>query len=171
MSGEQEENLTDGLRTVAPRRTIFKGAGGLALGSLGLGARGQVAAAPAAQAATPARPDGERGRPNILYFLVDNLGMGELGCYGGGLLRGTETPRIDRFAAESTKLLNFAPEAQCTPSRSALMTGRYAIRSGNYAVEPAGSPVRAGGLGADVGGHPLGGRVRHRDLWQVAHRG
>lgn len=74
------------------------------------------------------------GPPNIIYFLVDNLGFGELGCYGGGILRGADTRRIDQFAAEGMKLLNFAPEAQCTPSRSALMTGRYAIRSGNHTV-------------------------------------
>lgn len=80
------------------------------------------------------RPATRSGRPNIVYFLVDNLGYGELGCYGGGVLRGADTRRIDTFAAEGMKLLNFAPEAQCTPSRSALMTGRYAIRSGNHTV-------------------------------------
>lgn len=73
-------------------------------------------------------------QPNIIYFLVDNLGYGELGCYGGGILRGADTARIDSFASEGMKLLNFAPEAQCTPSRSALMTGRYAVRSGNHTV-------------------------------------
>ncbi len=77
--------------------------------------------------------------PNILYFQVDNLGFGELGTYGGGILRGTETPRIDEFAKEGLKLLNFAPESQCTPSRSALMTGRYAIRSGNHVLALPGS--------------------------------
>jgi arylsulfatase A-like enzyme len=82
-------------------------------------------------------------RPNILYVLVDNLGFGELGCYGGGVLRGAATARLDAFSAQGMKLLNFAPEAQCTPSRSALMTGRYAIRSGNHTVPPAGIP---GGL-------------------------
>jgi arylsulfatase A-like enzyme len=76
----------------------------------------------------------QNGPPNIVYFLVDNLGYGELGCYGGGLLRGADTRRIDTFAGDGMKLLNFAPEAQCTPSRSALMTGRYAIRSGNHTV-------------------------------------
>ncbi|MBN9601682.1 MAG: arylsulfatase [Afipia felis] len=84
-----------------------------------------------------AQPQPDRspsGPPNIIYFLVDNLGYGELGCYGGGILRGAETKRIDAFAGEGMKLLNFAPEAQCTPSRSALMTGRYAIRSGNHTV-------------------------------------
>jgi arylsulfatase A-like enzyme len=83
------------------------------------------------------------GPPNIVYFLVDNLGYGELGCYGGGILRGADTRRIDAFANEGMKLLNFAPEAQCTPSRSALMTGRYAIRSGNHTVA---LPGDAGGL-------------------------
>jgi arylsulfatase len=81
----------------------------------------------------PARQTAGR-RPNIVYFLVDNLGYGELGCYGGGILRGADTRRIDGFAGEGMKLLNFAPEAQCSPSRAALMTGRYAIRSGNHTV-------------------------------------
>ena len=39
-------------------------------------------------------------RPNVIYFHVDNLGYGELGCYGGGILRGAETRRIDQFARE-----------------------------------------------------------------------
>jgi arylsulfatase len=73
-------------------------------------------------------------RPNVVYFQADNLGYGELGCYGGGVLRGAETRRLDQFAAEGFKLLNFAPEAQCTPSRTALMTGRHAIRTGNHTV-------------------------------------
>ncbi|HEY6428987.1 MAG TPA: sulfatase-like hydrolase/transferase, partial [Acidimicrobiales bacterium] len=64
----------------------------------------------------------------------DNLGWGELGCYGGGILRGAPTPRIDGLAAEGHKLLNFNVEAQCTPSRSALMTGRHAIRSGTAVI-------------------------------------
>jgi arylsulfatase A-like enzyme len=75
---------------------------------------------------------------NILYFHVDNLGFGELGCYGGGLLRGAETKRIDAFAKQGFTLLNFAPEAQCTPSRTALQTGRYAIRTGNHTVSSSG---------------------------------
>ena len=72
--------------------------------------------------------------PNILYVFYDNFGWGELGCYGGGILRGAATPRIDRLAAEGTRLLNFNVEAQCTPSRSALLTGRHPIRSGTATV-------------------------------------
>lgn len=78
-------------------------------------------------------------RPNVLFFHVDNLGFGELSCYSGGPFRGTWTRRIDAFAAEGFRMTNYAPEAQCTPTRSALMTGRYAIRSGNQAV-PLGAP-------------------------------
>ncbi|HEY7133050.1 MAG TPA: sulfatase-like hydrolase/transferase, partial [Candidatus Limnocylindrales bacterium] len=81
--------------------------------------------------------------PNILFFQVDNLGFGELSCYSGGPFRGTWTRRIDAFAEEGFRLTNYAPEAQCTPSRSALLTGRYAIRSGTHSV-PLGA---AGGWG------------------------
>jgi arylsulfatase A-like enzyme len=68
--------------------------------------------------------------PNIVLILADNLGWGELGCYGGGVLRGTPTPRIDRLASEGLRLLNFNVESDCVPTRSALMTGRHPIRTG-----------------------------------------
>jgi arylsulfatase len=77
--------------------------------------------------------------PNVLFFHVDNLGFGELSCYSGGPFRGTWTRRIDAFAAEGSRLTNYAPEAQCTPTRSALLTGRHAIRSGTHSV-PLGTP-------------------------------
>ncbi|WP_126148322.1 sulfatase-like hydrolase/transferase [Synechococcus elongatus] len=78
--------------------------------------------------------------PNIVLILTDNLGYGELGCYGGGELRGAPTPRADQLAAEGLRLTNFNVEAQCTPSRSALLTGRYAYRSGTLTV-PIGNPA------------------------------
>jgi arylsulfatase A-like enzyme len=87
-------------------------------------------------------------KPNIVFILVDNLGYGELGVYGGGILRGAPTPRIDKLASEGTRLLNFNVEAQCTPSRSALMTGRFSIRSGTYAV-------------------PIGGVADGLTLWEI----
>lgn len=65
---------------------------------------------------------------------MDNLGYGEPGVYGGGITRGAATPRIDQLAAEGTRLTNYNVEAQCTPSRSAVMTGRFPIRSGTYSV-------------------------------------
>jgi arylsulfatase A-like enzyme len=77
-------------------------------------------------------------KPNIVLLFMDNLGYGELGVYGGGILRGAPTPKIDELAKEGMVALNFNVEAQCTPSRSALMTGRFSIRSGTYEV-PIGS--------------------------------
>ncbi len=73
-------------------------------------------------------------RPNIVLVFMDNFGYGELGSYGGGITRGAPTPRIDKLATEGIRLTNFNVEVQCTPSRAALMTGRYAIRSGNGSV-------------------------------------
>jgi arylsulfatase A-like enzyme len=90
-------------------------------------------------AATPGAAQQPK-KPNIVFMLMDNLGYGELGVYGGGILRGAPTPNIDQLASEGMRLLNFNVEAQCTPSRSALMTGRFSIRSGTYEVPFGGIP-------------------------------
>jgi arylsulfatase len=74
------------------------------------------------------------GKPNIVLVFMDNFGWGEPGFNGGGIVRGAPTPRLDQLASEGLRLTNFNVEVQCTPSRSALMTGRYAIRSGNGTV-------------------------------------
>lgn len=78
--------------------------------------------------------------PNIVLVLVDNLGWGELGCYGGGSLRGAPTPRIDALAHEGLLLQNFNVESDCVPTRSALLTGRHPIRTGGIQSIPAGLP-------------------------------
>ena len=74
-------------------------------------------------------------RPNIVFMLVDNFGYGDLGSYGGGVIRGVPTPKLDQLAADGIRLTNFNVEPECTPSRSALLTGRMPIRSGTSAVE------------------------------------
>ncbi len=79
-------------------------------------------------------------QPNIVLVLADNLGWGELGCYGGGALRGAPTPRIDALAGEGMKFLNFNVESDCVPTRSTLMTGRHPIRTGAVQSVPAGLP-------------------------------
>jgi len=86
--------------------------------------------------------------PNIVFILMDNLGYGEVGAYGGGIVRGAPTPRIDKVAAEGLRLTNFNVEAQCTPSRSAIMTGRFSIRSGTHSV-------------------PIGGGLEGLTQWEV----
>src|SRR4051812_6189929 len=87
-------------------------------------------------------------KPNIVFILMDNLGYGEVGAYGGGITRGAPTPRIDRLATEGTRLTNFNVEAQCTPSRSAILTGRFSIRSGTHSV-------------------PIGGGLEGLTQWEV----
>ena len=73
-------------------------------------------------------------QPNIVLVFMDNFGWGEPGFNGGGINRGAATPQLDKLADQGLRLTNFNVEVQCTPSRSALMTGRYAIRSGNATV-------------------------------------
>lgn len=72
---------------------------------------------------------GNDDQPNIVLVLMDNFGWGEVGVYGGGVMRGAATPNIDSIAEDGFQLTNFNVEAECTPSRSALMTGRYGIRT------------------------------------------
>jgi arylsulfatase A-like enzyme len=80
---------------------------------------------PAADA--PAAPVG-KAQPNIVIILADDLGWGDLGCYGHPSIR---TPNLDRMAAEGMRFTDFYSAAEvCTPSRAALLTGRYPIRSG-----------------------------------------
>jgi len=73
-------------------------------------------------------------KPNVVIVFMDNFGWGEPGFNGGGIIRGAATPNLDAIANQGLRLTNFNVEVQCTPSRSALMTGRYAARSGNGAV-------------------------------------
>ena len=70
------------------------------------------------------------GKPNIVFILVDNVGWGNFGVYGGTV----PTPRIDKLASEGIRFNNYNVEVQCTPSRSAIMTGRHPVRSGTYTV-------------------------------------
>ncbi|GAL11928.1 arylsulfatase [Vibrio astriarenae] len=85
-------------------------------------------------AASKAAINQNASQPNVVMIYMDNLGYGEVGVYGGGELRGAPTPRIDALAEEGMMLTNFNVEAQCTPSRASLMTGRYPIRSGTASV-------------------------------------
>lgn len=80
--------------------------------------------------------------PNIVIMLSDNLGYGDLGVYGGGAIRGAPTPNIDQLAHQGMRFTNFNVEAECTPSRSSLLTGRMPIRSGTMRAVPVpGLPV------------------------------
>jgi arylsulfatase len=72
----------------------------------------------------------QKKKPNIVFILLDNIGWGTFGVYGGTI----PTPRIDKFASEGIRFNNYNVEAQCTPSRSAILTGRHPVRSGTFRV-------------------------------------
>jgi arylsulfatase A-like enzyme len=74
----------------------------------------------------------EKQQPNIILIMADDLGYGDLGCYGADHVR---TPNIDRLAASGIRFLDYHSNgAVCSPTRAALMTGRYQQRSGIEAV-------------------------------------
>jgi len=76
-------------------------------------------------------------QPNIVFVLADNVGGGDWSCYGGG----TPTPRIDKLAEEGVRLTNYCVESECTPTRTAIMTGRQSVRCGTYTVVPGAGPI------------------------------
>jgi arylsulfatase A-like enzyme len=75
-------------------------------------------------------------KPNIIYMLVDNWGWGDISVQGSSV----RTPRIDSLAEQGLRLTNFNVQNQCTPTRSAIHTGRLPIRSGTQKVPAPGEP-------------------------------
>src|SRR5687767_3614241 len=78
-------------------------------------------------------------RPNIIFILADDLGYGDLGCYGQQLI---QTPNLDAMAKQGLRFTQFyAGTAVCAPSRSSLITGQHTGHTpirGNKSVEPEG---------------------------------
>ncbi len=70
-------------------------------------------------------------QPNIVFFLIDDLGYSDCGFNGGKEIK---TPNIDRLALEGTILESHYVQPVCSPTRAALMTGRYATRTGVYTI-------------------------------------
>ena len=71
----------------------------------------------------------ETTKPNVILIMTDDQGFGDLACHGNPVLR---TPNLDQLSAESVRFTDFHVSPFCTPTRAALMTGRYPARTGAY---------------------------------------
>jgi arylsulfatase len=85
-------------------------------------------------------------KPNIVHIMWDDMAFGDAGIPALNKVRGFDTPNCNRMAAEGALFTRFYTEAACTPSRAAVLTGRYAVRSGMYNVA---FPVEAAGLAGE----------------------
>ena len=95
------------------------------------------------RSARAAEPPVTAARPNVIVILADDLGFGDLSCYGHASFK---TPHLDRMAAEGAKLTQFnTPMPFCAPTRASLLTGRYPFRCGMN-----GNPAPDGGPAADT---------------------
>lgn len=88
---------------------------------------------PAARGQQPAAPAAKR-TPNIVIIISDDVGYGDVGCYGATRVK---TPNIDRLASQGLRFTDaYATSATCTPSRYSLMTGQYAWRKKGTGILP-----------------------------------
>jgi arylsulfatase A-like enzyme len=72
------------------------------------------------KASWPLPVKARKGAPNVLYIVIDDVGFGQLSCFGGGV----KTPNIDKLAKNGLRYANFHTTALCSPSRSCFLTGR-----------------------------------------------
>ncbi len=109
------------------------------------------------------------GRPNILVFMADDLGYGDLGCFGG---RQSKTPTLDGLAAEGMRFTDFyAAAPNCSPSRAAMLTGRFPARAGLYSYVPPEGPMhlRSGELTTAAILRAAGYDTAHIGKWHLCN--
>lgn len=101
--------------------------------------RGLLLASAAALIASQASALASPRKPNIIVIYADDLGYGDVGCYGSKTI---QTPNLDRLAARGTRFENaYATSATCTPSRYALLTGEYPWRASGTQILPGDAPA------------------------------
>lgn len=113
------------------------------------------------------------GPPNVIIILADDLGWGDLGCYGNARFK---TPNIDRLAKSGARLTNFyAPCPYCAPTRAALQTGRYPFRCGmtgnptpDRGINDLGMPASEITLGEAF--QKAGYQTSYVGKWHLGHR-
>lgn len=107
---------------------------------------------------------GARAKPNVIVLLTDDQGYGDLACHGNPVIR---TPNLDRLHGESVRFANFHVDSYCSPTRAALMTGRYAHRVGGWGTVCGRNMLRDGEVTmADVFRHN-GYRTGHFGKWHL----
>ncbi|CUI17254.1 arylsulfatase [Candidatus Protochlamydia naegleriophila] len=82
-------------------------------------------------------------KPNILIFIMDDVGYGDPGCFGGGVAIGAPTPNMDKLCHEGLQLTSTYSQPSCSPTRATLLTGRLPMRHGILIPPMYGAP---GGL-------------------------
>ncbi len=111
----------------------------------------------AAASVDSAAAEEQNARPNILFIVADDLGYGEIGCYGG---KEIPTPHIDTLAAGGARFTSgYVTAPFCAASRAALMTGRYQTRFG-FEFNPIGAKNAAPGVGLPLEEKTIGQRLR-----------
>ena len=81
----------------------------------------------------------KKDSPNFVIFLTDDMGWGDLGCYGHAEIK---TPNLDKFTSQGTKFTEaYSACAVCSPSRAAILTGRTPFRNGVWRWVPPQSPI------------------------------
>jgi arylsulfatase A-like enzyme len=84
--------------------------------------------------------NGQNKKPNFVMIMTDDVGWGDLGSYGGGIMRGAPTPNLDRMAAEGMRFVNYYGQASCTAGRASFVTGCIPIRTSLSSVLVPGDP-------------------------------
>lgn len=84
---------------------------------------------PKADSADTQKKANPNKKPNIVFIMTDDVGWGDLGCYGGGETRGCLTPHLDKLAAEGIRFTNYYGQASCTAGRASFITGRIPLRT------------------------------------------
>ncbi len=116
-------------------RLVFLGVVLLALGM----AQGCAAATDSSATGSDSKPTGSEPKPNIIVIMADDLGYGDVSCYGATAF---ETPHIDQLAAEGLRFTSgYCSASTCTPTRYSLLTGTYAFRTKGTGIAPPNSPA------------------------------